>query len=102
MTPLAPGGRKAAIAFILVTAALDVVALGIVIPVLPVLIEEFTGSNARAGVINGLFVAAALVMPPRSAPRGSAGRRCCARARELRQRRSSSRPARIPLMRRAA
>jgi DHA1 family tetracycline resistance protein-like MFS transporter len=50
-------GRRAAIAFILVTAVLDIVAMGIVIPVLPKLIEEFAGSNARAGVINGAFVA---------------------------------------------
>jgi len=49
--------RKAAIAFILVTAALDIVAMGIIIPVLPPLIEEFAGSQARAGWINGLFVA---------------------------------------------
>lgn len=52
-----PRRRRAAIGFILVTAVLDVVALGIIIPVLPTLIEEFTGSNARAGVINGVFVA---------------------------------------------
>ena len=38
--------RKAAIAFILVTAMLDIVAMGIIIPVLPPLIEEFAGSNA--------------------------------------------------------
>ncbi|WP_426954708.1 TCR/Tet family MFS transporter [Muricoccus radiodurans] len=50
-------GRRAALAFILVTAVLDIVAMGIVIPVLPSLIEEFAGSNARAGVINGVFVA---------------------------------------------
>ncbi|AKU92543.1 TCR/Tet family MFS transporter [Vulgatibacter incomptus] len=48
---------KAAIAFILVTAMLDVVAMGIVIPVLPTLIEQFSGSNARAGVMNGIFIA---------------------------------------------
>lgn len=46
-----------AIAFIFVVAVLDVMAMGIVIPVLPVLIEEFTGSNAQAGIYNGLFVA---------------------------------------------
>ncbi|MBX3598494.1 MAG: TCR/Tet family MFS transporter [Rhizobiaceae bacterium] len=50
-------GRKAAIAFILVTAVLDIVAMGIVIPVLPELIREFTGSDSQAGWINGLFVA---------------------------------------------
>jgi len=49
--------RKAAIAFILVTAALDIVAMGIIIPVLPPLIEEFAGSQAQAGWINGVFVA---------------------------------------------
>lgn len=49
--------RQAAIAFIVVTAILDVMALGIVIPVLPHLIEQFTGSNAQAGLVNGLFVA---------------------------------------------
>ncbi|MBA3677726.1 MAG: TCR/Tet family MFS transporter [Sphingosinicella sp.] len=46
-----------AIAFIFVTAVLDVMAVGIIIPVLPILIEQFTGSNAQAGVYNGLFVA---------------------------------------------
>lgn len=54
--------RKAAIAFILVTAALDIIAMGIVMPVLPPLIEEFSGSNARAGIINGVFVALWAVM----------------------------------------
>jgi len=48
---------RAALAFIFVTAVLDIVAMGIIIPVLPGLIEDFVGSNARAGVINGVFVA---------------------------------------------
>lgn len=52
-----PKVRRAAIAFILVTAVLDIVAMGIVIPVLPHLIEQFVGSNARAGLLNGVFVA---------------------------------------------
>ncbi len=52
-----PKVRRAAIAFILVTAVLDIVAMGIVIPVLPHLIEEFVGSNAKAGLLNGLFIA---------------------------------------------
>lgn len=51
------GRRRAAIAFILVTAALDIIAMGIIIPVLPELIEQFVGSNAQAGFINGVFVA---------------------------------------------
>jgi len=49
--------HRPAIAFILVTAMLDVMAMGLVIPVLPALIEEFTGSNAAAGVWNGALVA---------------------------------------------
>lgn len=61
-------GRRAAIAFILVTAVLDVMAMGIVIPVLPELIEQFVGSNARAGFINGLFVALWALMQFVAAP----------------------------------
>jgi DHA1 family tetracycline resistance protein-like MFS transporter len=57
MSVPALGRRKAAIAFILVTALLDIVAMGIIIPVFPALVEEFTGSNADAGWINGVFVA---------------------------------------------
>jgi DHA1 family tetracycline resistance protein-like MFS transporter len=60
---LMPGSRRnAAIAFIFVTAVLDIVAMGIIIPVFPALIEEFTGSNAEAGWINGVFVALWAVM----------------------------------------
>lgn len=55
--PAVPRRYNAAIAFILVTAVLDIVAMGIIIPVLPALIEEFAGSNANAGWINGVFVA---------------------------------------------
>ncbi|TKT82663.1 TCR/Tet family MFS transporter [Aquamicrobium sp. LC103] len=57
MHPITGSRRKAAIAFIFVTAVLDIVAMGIVIPVLPALIEQFAGSNAEAGWINGVFVA---------------------------------------------
>jgi DHA1 family tetracycline resistance protein-like MFS transporter len=46
-----------AIGFILVVAALDVMAIGIIIPVLPALVVEFTGSNANAGLWNGVMVA---------------------------------------------
>jgi DHA1 family tetracycline resistance protein-like MFS transporter len=49
--------KRAALAFIFVTAVLDIVAMGIIIPVLPQLIVEFVGSNAEAGWINGVFVA---------------------------------------------
>src|SRR3546814_194 len=66
MSPLPPKERamsvlprsrlKPAIVFIFVTAVLDIMAMGVVIPVLPALVEEFTGSNAKAGIYNGLFV----------------------------------------------
>lgn len=56
--PALPRSRfSPAIAFIFVTAVLDIMAMGIIIPVLPALIEDFTGSNAQAGIYNGLFVA---------------------------------------------
>lgn len=57
MNQMTAGRRQAALAFIFVTAVLDVLAMGIIIPVMPPLIEEFTGSNADAGWINGVFVA---------------------------------------------
>ncbi|MEQ1951400.1 TCR/Tet family MFS transporter [Mesorhizobium sp. CN2-181] len=57
MNPITGSRRKAALAFIFVTAVLDIITMGIIIPVLPPLIEEFAGSNAEAGWINGVFVA---------------------------------------------
>jgi len=57
MTRSILAARKAALAFILVVAVLDILAMGIVIPVLPILIEQFAGSNARAGLLTGVFVA---------------------------------------------
>ena len=42
MTPPSPAARRpAAVAFIFVTVVLDVLALGIIIPVLPKLVENF-------------------------------------------------------------
>ena len=52
-TPTAPG--RAAVAFILVTVLLDVMALGLVIPVLPKLVESMAGSTQRAAVTFGVF-----------------------------------------------
>ena len=57
MSILHPKARKAAIAFIFVTAVLDILSMGVIMPVLPSLIEEFAGSNASAGIWNGAFVA---------------------------------------------
>jgi DHA1 family tetracycline resistance protein-like MFS transporter len=53
--PLTHG--RAATAFVLITALLDILAMGLVIPVLPSLIREFAGTEAHAGVWNGVLVA---------------------------------------------
>ena len=51
-----PTPRQAAFAFIFVTVLLDMLALGMVIPVLPKLIESFVGGDtARASEFVGLF-----------------------------------------------
>lgn len=50
------GRRKAALAFIFVTVTLDIVGLGLTIPVLPELIKEFAGSTAQAASVTGVFV----------------------------------------------
>ena len=48
--------RRAAVVFIFITVVLDILALGIVIPVLPVLVEDFLGGNtAQAATMFGLF-----------------------------------------------
>jgi MFS transporter, DHA1 family, tetracycline resistance protein len=52
----APGPRRAAIAFIFVTVLLDMLSLGMVMPVLPKLVERFMGGDtARAAEIFGVF-----------------------------------------------
>lgn len=54
-TPIAPP-RRAAVAFILITVLLDVIALGIIIPVFPTLITAFMGGDTpRAAYIYGIF-----------------------------------------------
>ena len=57
MNEAAPvAGRQAALAFIFVTVVLDILALGIVIPVLPHLVEDFMGGDtAGAAKVYGLF-----------------------------------------------
>ena len=48
--------RRAALAFIFVTVVLDMLALGIAVPVLPTLVKEFEGGDsARAATIYGVF-----------------------------------------------
>ena len=52
----APAASRAAVIFILITVALDLVALGIIAPVLPDLVEHFEGGNvARASQMIGYF-----------------------------------------------
>ncbi|HET9448924.1 MAG TPA: TCR/Tet family MFS transporter, partial [Steroidobacteraceae bacterium] len=54
--PTAPGPRRAAFAFVFVTVLLDMFAIGIIIPVLPKLVEDFMGGNtARAALVYGVF-----------------------------------------------
>ena len=51
-----PRVRRAALAFIFITVVLDMLALGVVVPVLPKLIEDFLhGDTARAAQIVGWF-----------------------------------------------
>jgi DHA1 family tetracycline resistance protein-like MFS transporter len=51
-----PGASRAAVAFIFVTLVLDVVGFGIIIPVLPKLVEGFmAGDTARAAEMYGLM-----------------------------------------------
>lgn len=55
--------RRAAFAFVFVTVLLDMLAIGIIIPVLPNLIEDFMGGNtAEAAEIYGVFVTAWALM----------------------------------------
>ena len=57
------GPRKAAVTFVLFTVFLDVLALGIMIPVLPKLVESMLGGDtARAAIIFGLFSTAWALM----------------------------------------
>ncbi|MCW5581562.1 MAG: MFS transporter, partial [Luteimonas sp.] len=50
-----PAPRKAALAFIFLVVLIDVLAFGLIIPVLPHLVEEFTGSTSQAALWIGVF-----------------------------------------------
>jgi MFS transporter, DHA1 family, tetracycline resistance protein len=56
------GPRQAALAFILFTLFLDVLALGVIIPVLPRLILEFEGGNMQDATIYGGYIATAFAV----------------------------------------
>ena len=54
--PTASGPRRAAFAFVFITVLLDMLAIGIIIPVLPKLVESFMGGDtARAADVYGVF-----------------------------------------------
>ena len=55
MSEPASSPRKAALVFIFLVVLIDVLAFGLIIPVLPHLVEEFTGSTATAALWIGVF-----------------------------------------------
>ncbi|MFO1066813.1 MAG: TCR/Tet family MFS transporter [Pirellulales bacterium] len=60
--------KQAALIFIFVTVVLDVLSLGVVIPVLPKLIEEFVGETGAAARYNGVFASVWAAMQFVAAP----------------------------------
>jgi DHA1 family tetracycline resistance protein-like MFS transporter len=61
--PQRSGARRAAVAFVLITVYLDVLALGITVPILPKLVESMLGGDtARAAILFGLFTSAWALM----------------------------------------
>ena len=60
---VAPPGRRAALAFIFITVLVDVLAFGVVIPVLPALLKQVTGGEIAAGTVwHGLFATGFMLM----------------------------------------
>lgn len=58
-----PQARGTTLAFIFVTVVLDMLALGVIVPVLPKLVEDFVhGNTSRAAQIYGLFATAWALM----------------------------------------
>ncbi len=58
-TPLSGARRQAALAFIFVTVLIDVLAFGVIIPVLPHLVQEFVGGDeSKAAYWVGVFASA--------------------------------------------
>jgi MFS transporter, DHA1 family, tetracycline resistance protein len=67
--PSTGGGRRAALAFIFVTILIDVLAFGVIIPVLPHLVEEFVGGDtSQAAYWVGIFSFSFAVVQFFSAP----------------------------------
>jgi len=56
MNDVSPPPRRTALAFIFVTVLIDMLAFGMIVPVLPILVERFVGGSAARGAeIYGLF-----------------------------------------------
>jgi len=67
--PLAHGARKAALAFIFITVLIDVLAFGVIIPVLPHLVQQFVGGDtSTAAYWTGAFAFAFSLVQFFSAP----------------------------------
>lgn len=67
--PAAPPARKAALAFIFITVLIDVLAFGLIIPVLPHLIQGFAGGSTTlaaywVGIFGTVFAAIQFVTAP--------------------------------------
>lgn len=67
--PIARGARKAALAFIFITVLIDVLAFGVIIPVLPHLVQAFVGGKADTaaywiGAFGFVFAAIQFVTSP--------------------------------------
>ena len=61
--------RKAALIFIFITVVLDMLALGMIVPVLPILVRNFLGGDtARASEVFGVFASAWALMQFLSSP----------------------------------
>ncbi|MDZ4048080.1 MAG: tetracycline resistance MFS efflux pump, partial [Pseudoxanthomonas sp.] len=55
--------RRAALAFIFITVLVDVLAFGVVIPVLPPLLKQVTGGEIATGTVwHGLFATGFMLM----------------------------------------
>ena len=61
--PIAPAARKAALAFIFITVLIDVLAFGVIIPVLPHLVQEMVGGDISTAAwwVGGFGLAFSLV-----------------------------------------
>lgn len=54
--PLAPKGRRAAMPFIMATVLIDMVSIGLIIPVLPLMVGQFTRSPSEQAVWYGVMM----------------------------------------------